>query len=299
MRITLTGATGFIGLRLVNRLLTEGHELTILSRSPRPGPRPRYLGWEPSTQEVPAQALDGAEAVIHLAGEPVSQRWTAEVKARIRSSRVDGTRRLVDAISRQANPPKTLIPASAIGIYGSRNNEILTEASAPGHGFLEDVTVQWEKEAMRAAEFGVRVAPVRIGIVLGVNGGAMRTMLPVFRLGIGGTIGFGDQWMSWIQLDDLVSLIVFALQNDGIRGPVNGTAPNPVHNSEFTKTLASMMHRPSLFPVPKFVLRALYGEMSQIVFASQRVMPEAAKAAGFQFATPELHQALDRVLSQT
>ena len=152
---------------------------------------------------------------------------------------------------------------------------------------------------MRAAEFGVRVAPVRIGIVLGVNGGAMRTMLPVFRLGIGGTIGFGDQWMSWIQLDDLVSLIVFALQNDGIRGPVNGTAPNPVHNSEFTKTLASMMHRPSLFPVPKFVLRALYGEMSQIVFASQRVMPEAAKAAGFQFATPELHQALDRVLSQT
>jgi uncharacterized protein len=299
MRITLTGATGFIGLRLVNRLLAERHELTILSRAPRPGTRPRYVAWEPSKQDFPIAALDGADAIIHLAGEPVSQRWTAEAKARIRSSRIVGTRKIVDAIGKLSTPPKTMLSASAIGYYGSRSDEILTESSPPGRGFLEETTVLWEKEAMRAEEFGVRVVPVRIGVVLGVNGGAMRTMIPVFRLGVGGTIGFGKQWMSWIQLDDLVSLFLFALENENIRGPMNGTAPKPVHNTEFTKTLASMMHRPSLFPVPKFVLRAFYGEMSQILFASQRVIPEVAMRNGFQFRSPELRQAFDKVLTQT
>lgn len=296
MKIALTGATGFIGTRLVNRLLADHHQLTILTRHPRDGRQPRYVAWNAGRNEAPAAALEGADAVIHLAGEPVAQRWTREAKARIRSSRIDGTRHLVSAMAKLPVKPAVLVSASAIGIYGSRGDEMLTEESAPGAGFLENVTVEWEREARRAEEFGVRVVPVRIGIVLGRDGGALKKMLPPFRAGVGGRIGSGGQWMSWIHVDDLVEMVVFALTHDALRGPINGTGPEPVTNAAFTYELAQRLRRPAFLPVPGFALRLLFGEMASVVLASQRVMPDAARAAGFPFRYPTLHAALAKIL---
>lgn len=295
MKITITGATGFIGQWLVNRLLADRHDLTILSRSRDGGTRPRYLTWDSAAGSPPTAALEGADAVIHLAGEPVAQRWTRQAKERIRSSRIDGTHLLVDALA--ANPPKILISASAIGIYGNRGAEILTEASAPGSGFLEDLAVEWEHQASRAAKFGVRVVHIRIGIVLGKRGGALEKMLPVFYLGLGGTLGLGRQWMSWIHVDDLAGIIITALNDETLRGPVNGVSPNPVTNAEFTRTLGRVVHRPALFPVPGFGLKLIFGEMSQVMLGSQRVIPEVAQAAGFRFRYPDLEGALAQIVS--
>ena len=261
MHIAITGASGFVGRRLKGTPVSTRGEIT----------------------------LPPCEAVVHLAGEPVSQRWTESTKRKIRESRVDGTRRLVDAMAK--NPPKVLVSASAVGYYGSRGDEILTESSAPGTDFLANVAVEWEREARRAEQFGVRVVSLRIGVVLGADGGALAKMMPIFKLGLGGPIGDGRQWMSWIALDDLVRLISFAIEND-IRGPVNATAPNPVTNREFTQALATAVHRPALFPVPKFVLRTFFGEMAQIIWASQRVLPEAAQAAGFKFQRDRLQDSV-------
>lgn len=297
MKITLTGASGFIGQRLVKLLQAEGHELTILSRREHEGGGSRQVVWRPEQEDPPAAALEQVDAVIHLAGEPVAQRWTDDVKRRIRSSRVDSTQRLVRALSRGARRPAVLICASAIGIYGSRGDEVLTEASAPGAGFLEDVAVDWEREASRAEELGVRVVQVRIGIVLGGGGGALAKMLPIFKLGVGGPIGSGRQWMSWIHVDDLTALIAFALHHDALRGPVNGTAPQPATNADFTQALGHAVHRPALLPVPEFALRLGYGEMARVLVASQRVLPAAAERAGFQFRFSNLEQALKNVIS--
>ena len=242
---------------------------------------------------VVAGDFEGCDAVVNLTGEPVAQRWSIAARARIRSSRVEGTRSIVEALRR--NPPAVLVSASAIGYYGSRGDEVLTESSEPADDFLGRLAVEWEREALRAEEFGVRVVTLRIGVVLG-EGGALAKMLPIFRLGLGGRIGDGQQWMSWVHLDDLARLIEFALESP-VRGAINATAPNPVTNAEFTRELGRALHRPAVFPVPKVALRMLYGEMAEIVWASQRVIPQAALSSGFRFQFPELPTALNRILT--
>lgn len=272
MKIAITGATGFVGRRVMERM--PEHEFQAVSLR----------------GEVRAENFAGCDAVIHLAGEPVAQRWTRAAKERIRSSRIDGTRKLVEAM--RANPPKTLISASAIGYYGSRGDEILTETSAAGDDFLGRVAEEWEREASAAEAFGVRVVRVRIAVVLGRGGGALQKMMLPFKIGVGGRIGSGEQWMSWIHLDDLVSMIGFALEHREVSGAMNGSAPGPVTNAEFTRELATALHRPAIFPVPELALKLLFGEMSQMLTGSQRVMPEAALRAGFSFRFPEIQAAL-------
>ncbi|MEZ5402087.1 MAG: TIGR01777 family oxidoreductase [Bryobacteraceae bacterium] len=298
MRIILTGATGFIGSRLVPMLEGAGHSTRILGRSPRPG-LPQGSGfsiWDPAKGPPPREALDGCDAVIHLAGEPVAQRWSPEIKRRIRSSRIDVTGQLVEALSELSAKPKVLVCASAVGCYGDRGDEVLTESSSAGKGFLAGVCVEWERAANAAAGLGLRVVLLRTGIVLGRGGGALERMLPPFRVGLGGKLGSGKQWMPWIHLDDLCAMIHFAVERPEVQGPLNGTAPNPVRNEEFTRALGRALQRPALIPVPEFAIRLLYGEMAQIMFASQRAVPRAALAAGFEFRFPELFGALKDVL---
>ena len=283
VNITVTGATGFIGNRLVQALLAAGHNIHALGRK--------------QSTELPAESLTDADAVIHLAGEPVAQRWTREVKQRIRSSRVDGTRNLVNALARQSRRPQVMVCASAIGYYGSRGDEVLTETSSPGSDFLARVVVEWEQAAQQAEALGIRVVPLRFGVVLG-KGGALAKMLPPFRLGLGGRLASGRQWMSWIHVDDVIGLIRFALENSDIRGPMNATASQPVPNVEFTQQLATALHRPAIFPVPGFALKLLFGEMAQVILGSQRVVPQAAQSAGYRFEYPELRRALERLLSE-
>jgi uncharacterized protein (TIGR01777 family) len=278
MNITISGASGFIGRHLMQRLGKAGHSLEALSR-----------------HAPPAESLREADALIHLAGEPVAQRWTAEAKQRIRESRVTGTRNLVEALARLPRRPESLICASAIGYYGSRGDEVLTESSAPGSGFLPEVCVAWEREAQAAEAFGMRVVRVRIGIVLDAGGGALPRMLPAFRMGVGGRLGSGQQWMSWIHLDDLAALFQFAVESQ-IRGPLNAVAPHAVTTSDFTRELAGALRRPAVFPVPEFALRLLFGEMADVLLASQRVAPGAAEAAGFRFRFPQLAPALEGLL---
>jgi uncharacterized protein len=300
MNVTLTGATGFVGARLTRALLEAGHAIHALARK-RPAnlpPSVRFSEWRSAEAEPPPESLAGADAVIHLAGEPVAQRWTPDVRNRIRSSRVDGTRQLVNALSTESRRPQVLICASAIGIYGSRGDEILTESSAPGDDFLARVVIDWEKAAVLAEALGIRVVRLRFGVVLGEDGGALAKMLPPFRFGVGGRLGSGRQWTSWIHIDDAINLIEFALANPSVRGAVNATAPHPVTNAEFTKDLAAAIHRPAICPVPKFALKLLFGEMADVVLASQRVIPEAAKGAGFQFEYTQLGPALRRLLSE-
>ena len=295
MNVTLTGASGFIGNHLIARLRTAGHVVRGLGRREIPGV-PTSL-WDSAKTAAPLEGLDGAGGIIHLAGEPVAQRWTDAARRRIRDSRIAGTRNLLEGIARMGAKPRVLVSASAVGIYGSRAEERLTEHSAPGRGFLEDLCVEWEAEADKAAQLGIRVVKIRIGIVLGRNGGALEQMLPPFRLGVGGPLASGRQWMSWIHLNDLVRMMIFALENERVPGVLNGVAPNPVTNAEFTRELARAVHRPAIFPVPAFALKALYGEMSQILLASQRVIPEAALACGFTFEFRELGPALRDVVS--
>ena len=297
MNIAITGASGLIGRRLLKTLAAEGHALHALSR--RAGtnlpPGVRISVWDPLEGEPPAEALREADAVIHLAGENVAQRWTADAKRRIRESREAGTRNLVRALAKLPRKPGVLVCASAVGYYGSRGDETLTEASAPGAGFLADVCVAWEREAQAAEALGIRVARMRTGVALDARGGAMKKLLPAFRMGAGGRLGDGRQWMPWIHLDDLAALFRFALENP-IAGPVNAVAPQPVTNAEFTRELARALHRPALLPVPALALRLLLGEMSEVLLASQRVVPQAAEAAGFRFRFPELGGALGNLL---
>ena len=298
MNITITGATGFVGRRLVERLSRERHSLHILSRAATQSSAgiARTFVWDPFKGPPPEESLSGADAVIHLAGEPVSQRWTPEAKHRIRESRVRGTRGLVEAMSRSGKRPSVLVSASAIGYYGSRGDEILTEMSAPGQGFLPQVCAEWEQEAVAAEAFGVRVVRLRTGIALGRGGGALAKMLPPFKLGVGGQIGSGRRWMSWIHLDDLVGLILHAVQSP-IHGALNCTAPNPVTNAEFTRALAGNLKRPAIFPVPPLALKILFGEMAEIVLASLRVTPRAAQDSGYRFRYTELPSALGDILA--
>jgi uncharacterized protein len=294
MRIVLTGATGFIGKRLIQQFLNEGHEVSVLGRSRPKDSRASHFWWDAMKGEPLDASLIDVDAVINLVGEPVAQRWDADVKRRIRESRVTGTRNLINALARQRRLPRVLVSASASGYYGERGDEVLTERSAPGQGFLSDVCVEWEREAMRATDFGIRVALVRIGIVLGPDGGALERMLPPFRMGVGGKLGDGKQWMSWIHVDDLVSLLAYSMEADAAQGPLNGVAPEPVRNSQFTETLASVIHRPALFPAPKFGLKLIFGEMADIVTGSQRIVPEATQRTGFSWRYPSLRAALEQ-----
>ena len=283
MNITVTGASGFLGRHLVKALKAEAHDVHVLGRN----------RWDTlSGQEPPAESLERADAIVHLAGEPVAQRWTAETKKRIRTSRVDGTRHLVNALSTLSHRPKVLISASAIGIYGDRGDEVLTEQSGSGIGFLAQVTEDWESAARLAETLGIRVVLLRFGVVLGRDGGALAKMLPIFRWGLGGKLGNGRQWMSWIHVADVTALIRHALASDALSGPINVTAPNPVRNAEFTRTLAGALHRPGIFPVPAIALKLAYGQMASVILASQRVLPVAAESAGFHFRYPSLAEAL-------
>ncbi|HYA17499.1 MAG TPA: TIGR01777 family oxidoreductase [Bryobacteraceae bacterium] len=290
MKCVISGGTGFIGRRIVDRFRAAGHSVDSWSRKSL-----ATFHWDPLTGEPSLESLEGMDAVLHLAGEPVAQRWNGAVKQRIRDSRVFGTRRLVDAIAKVSNRPRLLVAASAIGIYGDRGDEILNESSGPGAGFLAEVCRAWEAEAERAAQFGLRVVKLRIGFVLGKDGGALGQMLPVFRLGLGGPLGSGKQWMPWIHADDVAGLFLHAATT-GISGVWNATAPNPVTNADFTRALAKAIHRPAIFPVPPFALKLLFGELAQHMLDSARVVPEAALKAGFRFRFPEIGGALEDLL---
>jgi uncharacterized protein (TIGR01777 family) len=297
MKIAITGASGFIGRRLMKLLAARGHRLHVLSRHAGTNlPAGVQLSvWDPLLGPAPEDALLDADAVLHLAGEPVAQRWTAAAKQRIRDSRVVGTSHLVAALADCSPRPATLVCASAIGYYGSRGDELLSEDSAPGTGFLADVCVGWEREAAKAEALGMRVTRIRTGVVLDPRGGALKPMLAPFRFGLGGPLGGGRQWMSWIHASDLAEMFRFALENPA--PPVlNGVAPGSVTNAEFTRALATALHRPAFLPVPKLALRMLFGEMADMLLASQRVAPVAAEAAGFQFQHPQLAEALGDLL---
>lgn len=297
MNVALTGASGFIGQRLIARLLSGGHSLHALGRSRPAGPAEMaFFPWDASGGPVPLEALQAAGAIVHLAGEPIAQRWNQEVKDRIRDSRVLGTRALVEAVAQLRQRPQTLVCASAIGYYGDRGDEILDETSAPGSGFLPEVCLAWEQEARAAQELGLRVVMLRSGIVLGREGGALKQMLTPFKLGVGGPMSSGKQWMSWIHVDDLVEAILFALISPGGSGPVNGVAPKPVRNEQFAKELGSVLGRPALIPAPAFALKMMLGEAASVVLASQRVLPKALESAGFEFRYPELRGALQNAV---
>jgi uncharacterized protein (TIGR01777 family) len=301
MTYLLTGATGFIGRALVAKLLADGHNVCYLARqrSTTLDSRAAFFLWQNIERTLPPlETVPRIDALIHLAGESVAQRWTAEVKQRIRSTRVEGTRNLVTAIAKLRHKPPLLISASAVGFYGNRGDEVLTEASTPGTSFLADVCVEWEREAERAREFGLRVVHIRIGTVLGPDGGALGKMLPPFRMGAGGKIGDGRQWISWIHRDDLVRLFEFATTNETAPPVMNGTAPEPVSNATFTTALAHAVHRPALLPIPRFGLRLAFGEMSDVLFDSARVLPAAAQSAGFSFTYSRLAAALQSILQK-
>lgn len=297
MMIAVTGATGFIGSALVNHLLEQGHRVRAIGRSRRRLPAQADFFAADLMARLPPGAVRGADAVIHLAGETVAQRWTPEVKARIRDSRVMGTRNLVRAIQELEQRPRVLVSASATGYYGDRGEEELAEEAPPARDFLAQVCVAWEREAMEAQSLGCRVVRTRIGVVLG-PGGALAKMAPIFRLGLGGRLGSGKQWMPWIHREDLVRLLLFAMQQESLEGAVNATSPAPVRNADFTHAFAQALHRPALFSVPEFALRLAVGEMAAILLASQKVLPRAAQAAGFEFAFQDIRQALQDVISR-
>ena len=296
MHVMLTGSTGLIGSALTPFLRAGGHQVRRLRREPSVDPDTTH--WSPTDGTLADGALDGIEAVVHLAGESIaSVRWTTARKARIRDSRVDGTRRLCEALAGLESPPKVLVAASALGYYGDRGNELLDESALPGTGFLPELCQAWEAAAAPARERGIRVVHLRTGIVLSPLGGALGQMLLPFRLGLGGVVGSGDQFMSWISPDDMLAITLRALADEQISGPVNAVAPHPVTNREFTKTLGKVLRRPTIVPMPAFAARLALGEMADaLLLSSTRVAPAVLRAAGFEFAHPNLEDALRHVM---
>jgi uncharacterized protein len=295
MRITITGATGLIGGGLRRHFTARGDELRCLSR--KASAQPGWFAWDPGSGAPPRESLEGSDAVIHLAGEPVAQRWSPEVKRRIRSSRTQGTQALVEALMALPRRPAVLVSASAIGYYGDRADELLNENASPGSGFLSEVCVEWERAAQLASAPGIRVVSLRIGVVLDSRGGALATMLPPFRLGLGGPIAGGHAWLSWIHREDLTRLFTWAIDTPAVQGPVNAVSPGAVRNGEFMRALGATLRRPAVIPTPALALRLLYGEMASVILGSQHVVPEVAMQAGFQFSWPELTSALRNLLS--
>jgi uncharacterized protein (TIGR01777 family) len=294
MRITITGASGLLGTKLVERLRARGDEVTTLSRNPS---SPGAVAWQPEDEPAPAAALSGRDAVIHLAGENVAQRWSDDAKRRIRSSRELGTRHLVAGIEAAEPRPRVLVSSSAVGYYGPHGDEKLDEQTAAGDDFLAEICVIWEREARRAADLGVRVVIVRTGVVLDQGGGALAKMLPFFKLGVGGPVAGGDQYMPWIHVDDVIGLYLAALDGDAWEGPVNASAPEPVTNKTFSRALGRALHRPAFAPVPALAVRTLYGEMAEIVTKGQRVIPRRAQELGYAFEHPDLDEAIESALA--
>jgi uncharacterized protein (TIGR01777 family) len=302
MRILVSGSTGFVGTALVKTL--EGHGQTV-ARLVRPGSTERNVGgvhaqtvaWDPVAGQFDAAGAEGAEALIHLAGASIAGgRWNASRKQLLRTSRIDATRHLMGALSKLQRPPRVVVAASAVGYYGNRGDETLTEESALGNDLLAGLCREWELETARGAEFGARVVSLRFGIVLAAHGGALGQMALPFKLGAGGRLGNGRQWMSWLTLQETVSIIQFALATTGLTGPVNAVTPNPVRNNEFTSVLAKTLHRPALFPAPAFALRLALGEMADaLLLSGQKVMPSKLAAAGYPFLQPNLASALAEV----
>lgn len=307
MKTLLTGATGLLG----GEIMRELPETVVLSRNPEKAQQtlhklalsqpPKIVAWQPESGPPAAEAFAGVQAIVNLAGESVSEgRWNEEKKRRIYDSRILGTRNLIAGIAalKESERPRVLVSASAVGFYGDRGEELLDESSQPGSGFLAEVCVDWEREALAAAKLGVRVVCIRIGIVLSPHGGALGKMLLPFKFGLGGPLASGQQWMPWIHIDDIVGIFMHALKDEKIRGPLNATAPNPVTNCDFTRALAHAVHRPAFLPVPKFALRAAFGEMSDILVASQRVLPKLTENSGYLFHFSQLAQALDAIVAK-
>ena len=306
MRALVTGATGFVGRALVASLLGDGGEVNILTRDvARAGTSPGVTAhaWDPVSGPAPAAAFRTAsgpvEVVFNLAGEPVAEgRWNHEKKRRIVESRVVGTNNLIAAIASlpASDRPRALVSASAVGFYGSRGDEILDESAAAGEDFLADVCRDWEEAAMTAEPLGLRVATLRIGVVLGRGGGAPARMLTPFKMGAGGRLGDGKQWMPWVHLDDIVGLLRHLAATDSLKGAVNGVGPNVVTNREFTKSLGAALHRPAIFPVPRLALRLAFGDVAEVLVSSQRAVPKAAEASGYRFRYTTLDAALAAIL---
>jgi uncharacterized protein (TIGR01777 family) len=300
MKGLVTGATGFIGKRLLRRL----ERRVVLTRDAEKAKKTlaefnaSIYEWDADRDPAPLVAFDGVDAVFHLAGDPVAEgRWTEAKKQRIRDSRIMGTRRLVDTLAALEHKPSVLVSGSAVGWYSDRGDETLTERAQPGSDFLADVCVGWEREAMRATELGIRVVTVRTGVVLGQGGGALAKMLTPFRLGAGSPLGSAKQYMPWIHVDDLVDMMIFAAENKSLAGPMNGTAPNPVTNYEFTKTLGKVVGMPTFMPaIPGFMVKLMFGEFGDILLHSQKVQPQAALESGFKFTYPQLEGALRNIL---
>lgn len=303
MRVTVTGATGLIGTKLVRALLARGDEVTVLSRNPGAardtlGHAVEAVAWDPSAGPAPTAALAGRDGVVHLAGEPVAQRWSDDVRARIRDSRATGTRNLVAGLSAADPRPGVLVSASAVGYYGPRADELVDESTPPGSDFLAGVCVVWEREAQAAEELGVRVVRVRTGVVLDPDGGALAKMLPPFKLGGGGPVAGGKQFMPWIHADDLVGIYLAALDGgERWSGAVNGSAPAPVTNAAFSKALGRALHRPAIAPIPRLAIKLLYGEMETIVTSGQRAVPAKPLELGYAYAHPQLDEALRAALA--
>ena len=293
-QVLISGASGLIGSALLPALQSNGYQVTRLVRGAASGKSD--IAWDPARPLAP-ESVSGFDAVIHLAGESIVGRWTDAKKRRVRESRAQGTRNLAEALAATPQRPRVFISASAIGFYGDRGEETLREESSPGSGFLPEVCREWEAAAEPAAKAGIRTAQMRFGVVLSASGGALGKMLPPFRMGVGGIVGRGRQWMSWIDIDDVVGAIQHAMKIDALRGPVNVVGPKPVRNAEFTKTLASVLSRPAIFPMPAFAARLVFGQMAdELLLASQRVEPAKLMASGYAFRQPELRPALENIL---
>jgi len=293
MRILVSGSHGLVGKALIGSLTSDGHEIVRLVRGKPSGAA--EIEWHPNQEKIDTSSLEGIDAVVHLAGESIaSGRWTDEKKRAIRDSRVKGTTLLSDALARLSRPPSVFVSASAIGYYGNRGDELLTEKSAPGDDFLAGVCVEWENATIPAIEKGIRTVHARFGIILDANDGALGKMLTPFRMGIGGRIGDGKQWMSWIHIEDVVNGLKSLISDSSVNGPVNFVAPNPVTNAEFTKTLGRVLSKPTLFPIPAFGVRLAFGEMADaLLLSSAKVKPDVLQ----HFAYPTLDSALRHLLN--
>jgi uncharacterized protein len=305
MRVTVTGATGLIGPSLIGELQSRGAEVTVLSRDAARARRRladaglapvEAFDWDLHSEPAPTQALAGRDAIIHLAGENIAQRWGASAKQAIRESRVTGTRNLLAGVEATQSRPRVLVGSSAIGYYGVHGEEPLDEDAPPGRDFLAQICVDWEAETAKGAELGMRVVCVRTGVVLDKSGGALEKMLPPFKLGVGGPVAGGRQYISWIHRDDLVGIYVAALEDERWSGPVNATGPEPVSNRDFSQALGRALHRPAVLPVPGAALALLYGEMSEIVTKGARVMPAKPLVLGYEFRYARLDEALAAAL---
>jgi uncharacterized protein (TIGR01777 family) len=299
MKIIISGATGLVGAALTSTLRDEGHSVARLVRAETGNAGD--ISWDPANAKIDLAVLEAADAFVNLNGTSIGGgRWTSERKKLLRASRVETTRFLVDAVSRLGQKPRVFVSASAIGFYGSRGEEVLTESSASGADFLSELSREWEQEAERAESLGIRTAILRFGIILSSRGGALPRMLTPFKIGVGGRLGDGKQWMSWVALDDVVGIIRWAIADSQVKDPVNVVAPNPVRNAEFTRVLARVLHCPAIFPAPGFALRLMLGEMADaLLLGSQRVRPEKLLGAGYKFRFDSLEPALRAALAKS